>query len=445
MTRIRPTTIAPFAAAAALAVAPGAHAANAIHEYLFSGNLNDSLATGGTPSLSANGGSVGGNGYSFAQGQGLSLSNWVPAGTDAQQDYTLEFYVRFDVFGNGSYGKLVDFKDRTEDQGFYIRNVSGGHRPVLWNVNHDSPPSGSFTLGQFHHVVLSRDEPGTDDLRMWLDGVEQWNLNDGGNEHAVFSRAGNIIHFFTDDSGGENTAGTVDFIRIYDGGASQQEVANMYNARPIYGTAEVVVNKRTGEITIDSDNPFEPVTMRGYQLTSDAGMFDTDTWESFDEADTDGGTWSQANPSATQLAELNLTGSASLGATDSRSLGHAYAGGINGAEDLAFAYLAPGLSEGRSLSVRYITDDGQAGDLDGDGFVGLSDLDIVLSRWGDSVARGALIYGDAVADGVVDSADLQVVRDHWGEGTEPGQGVPEPGTLLALWVVSAPLTGRRRR
>ncbi|XAL98325.1 PEP-CTERM sorting domain-containing protein [Phycisphaeraceae bacterium D3-23] len=430
--------------AAAFTAAPGTNAATALHEYLFSGNLNDSLATGGTPSLVANGGSVGSNGYTFGQGQGLSLSNWVPASTDAQQDYTIEFYLQLDVLGNGSYGKLVDFKDRSEDQGLYLRNINGGHRPVLFNVNHDNPPSGDFTQGQFHHVVLSRDEPGTDDLRLWLNGVEQWNLNDGTNEHAVFSRTGNIIHFFQDDSGGENIAGVVDYLRIYDGGASQAEVNAMFNSAPTYGNAELIVNKRTGEITLTSDNPFEAVNMRGYQLTSDVGVFDTNTWDSFDDTNADGGTWSEANPSATQLAELNLTDSASLGSNDSRSLGHAYAGGINGAEDLAFTYLAPGLSEPQTLTVRYIDDVGISGDLNGDGFVGVADLDIILAYWGQTVATGALIHGDAIADGFVNSADLQNVVNNWSNGTPPDTNIPEPGTALALAGLSGLLLRRRR-
>jgi len=433
------------AATVLLANAPGARATTTIQEYLFSGNLNDTAGAGLDPVLTANGGALGNSGYTFGNGQGLSLSNWVTG--NAQEDYTIEMYVRFSSFGNGSYGKLVDFKDRSSDNGFYIRD-NGGARPVFYNENHGDTNGQTMSLGQFHHIVISRGEAGTDNVGIWLDGVLQRSFTDTTSQNAVFSGPNNIIHFFKDDSGGENPAGVVDYIRIYDNDnvdLSQAEVTQWYNARPIYGTAEVVVNKRTGEITIASDNPFEPVTMRGYQLTSDAGTFDTDTWESFDETDADGGTWSQANPSATQLAELNLTGSASLGTTDSRSLGHAYAGGLDGAQDLDFAYLAPGLSEGQSLSVRYITDEGQAGDLNGDGFVGAEDLDIVLSRWGDSVARGALIYGDAVADGTIDDADLQVVRDHWGEGTLPSGNVPEPGTLLALLGLAGTLCTRRRR
>ena len=76
------------------------------------------------------------------------------------------------------------------------------------------------------------------------------------------------------------------------------------------------------------------------------------------------------------------------------------------------------------------------GDLDGDGFVGSGDLDIVRANWGRSVAAGNLAEGDASGDGRVDSADLDVVRANWGSGAA---SVPEPGTaglIVALgWIL----------
>ncbi|XAM00499.1 hypothetical protein OT109_03725 [Phycisphaeraceae bacterium D3-23] len=82
------------------------------------------------------------------------------------------------------------------------------------------------------------------------------------------------------------------------------------------------------------------------------------------------------------------------------------------------------------------------GDLNGDGFVGAADLDVLLAHWGDTVSAGSLIDGDPSGDGMVGETDLQIVRDAWGDGTPPA-GVPEPGwiggvVLSALWL-------RRRR
>ena len=71
-----------------------------------------------------------------------------------------------------------------------------------------------------------------------------------------------------------------------------------------------------------------------------------------------------------------------------------------------------------------------AGDLDGDGFVGSSDLDIVRAHWGDTVTAGDLAMGDPSGDGMVGSADLDVVRANWGLSLPAA--VPEPGGLLLL-------------
>ena len=75
--------------------------------------------------------------------------------------------------------------------------------------------------------------------------------------------------------------------------------------------------------------------------------------------------------------------------------------------------------------------EGMPGDLDGDGFVGGSDLDIIRSFWGQNVTPGNKLHGDPSGDGLVAGDDLDEVRAHWGEGTPPG-AVPEPAALTLL-------------
>jgi len=70
------------------------------------------------------------------------------------------------------------------------------------------------------------------------------------------------------------------------------------------------------------------------------------------------------------------------------------------------------------------------GDLDGDGFVGSADLDIVRANWGSTVTAGDLMMGDPSGDGTVGSADLDIVRANW--GATLGAAVPEPAALLLL-------------
>ncbi len=73
------------------------------------------------------------------------------------------------------------------------------------------------------------------------------------------------------------------------------------------------------------------------------------------------------------------------------------------------------------------------GDLDGDGFVGLDDLDIVLNNWNQNVTAGDASLGDINGDGFVGLDDLDIVLNNWNTGTPPsGSAIPEPGSLALL-------------
>ena len=92
------------------------------------------------------------------------------------------------------------------------------------------------------------------------------------------------------------------------------------------------------------------------------------------------------------------------------------------------------------------------GDLNGDGYVGLDDLQPILDHWNQNVTVGDASMGDIAGpggsgpDGYVGLDDLQPVLDHWNEGTLPSElpGVPEPGTVGLLGVLGVGVLGRRR-
>ena len=82
------------------------------------------------------------------------------------------------------------------------------------------------------------------------------------------------------------------------------------------------------------------------------------------------------------------------------------------------------------------------GDLDGDGLVGSSDLDVVRANWGASVPAGDIAQGDPSGDGHVGSADLDIIRANWGS-TAPS-AVPEPGVGMLLLAAVGVFAFRRR-
>jgi T5SS/PEP-CTERM-associated repeat protein len=115
---------------------------------------------------------------------------------------------------------------------------------------------------------------------------------------------------------------------------------------------------------------------------------------------------------------------------------------LNGSRFGAFAsVLGADLGSGLGFDVIYsssgvmleIVSNALAGDLDGDGFVGIADLNIVLGNWNQNVPPGNPL-ADPSGDGFVGIADLNVVLGNWNAGTPPGTiaNIPEPGTLVVL-------------
>ena len=84
------------------------------------------------------------------------------------------------------------------------------------------------------------------------------------------------------------------------------------------------------------------------------------------------------------------------------------------------------------------------GDLNGDGFVGINDLNIVLANWNQNVPP-ANPLADPSGDGFVGIDDLNEVLGNWNAGTPPSSDlqahIPEPNSL---WLVGATGLALRR-
>lgn len=176
-----------------------------IHDYQLNGTFADAL---GGPALVAAGGTLGGTGYTFAANQGLSLSN----GLAGNGNYSIEMSFSFSNTGLGAgYRKILDFKDRSSDNGLYALGKALNFYPV-------ATAGTAFANNVNVDVVLTRDS-GTNAVNGYLNGVNMWSFVDAGSL-AVFSSANDIVQFFKDDTvtgGGESSGGFVDYIRIYDG------------------------------------------------------------------------------------------------------------------------------------------------------------------------------------------------------------------------------------
>ena len=92
-----------------------------------------------------------------------------------------------------------------------------------------------------------------------------------------------------------------------------------------------------------------------------------------------------------------------------------------------------------NIKVEVYTSAAIPGDLNGDGYVGLDDLQPILDHWNQNVTVGDPTMGDIAGpggtapDGYVGLDDLQPVLDHWNEGTLPTpSAIPEPASLALL-------------
>jgi concanavalin A-like lectin/glucanase superfamily protein len=153
----------------------------------------------------------------FPQGNGLSLSP--TTGLAGSNSYSIVMYFRFaDTSG---YRRILDFKNGTEDAGLYQLNGildfypdAGGSTPTI-------------IAGTYAQVVIT-DDGGT--VTGYVNGQQQFQFDDTANQDATID-ANNTLRFFQDNTSGsgtgEDSAGAVARVRLYDGPLSSSDVANL--------------------------------------------------------------------------------------------------------------------------------------------------------------------------------------------------------------------------
>ncbi len=246
---------------------PGHAAGVLIHDYQFNGDFADSLA--GPALVPLNGtGTLSLTNYSFAAGQGLSLSSGLPSAGN----YSI--VADFSFASTSGYRKIVDFKTQTSDTGLYNFNTTLNFFNVV------TGPAGAFAANVTASMALTRD--GTTNLVTgYVNGVQHITFTDG-TSLAVFTGANSEIRFFIDDNptgGSEASAGVVDRIRIYDGALTAAQV----------------------------NSPIPPAT---HWLGSTNG-----TWTGANWASDAAGTPTTAIPTSTDDVTFSATGAANQGST----------------------------------------------------------------------------------------------------------------------------------
>src|SRR6185436_11408120 len=131
---------------------------------------------------------------SFPFNNGLRLSSVSP-GVIPTNSYTI--VMLFKVSSVANFVRLVDFKNRTSDNGLYIDN---GHLESCTSCT-------NFAANTYVQVVYTRTSGGT--FAGYLNGVLQGQGPDAGNDLVI--DGSNILNFFQDDlvAGNEASAGSV--------------------------------------------------------------------------------------------------------------------------------------------------------------------------------------------------------------------------------------------
>jgi hypothetical protein len=192
-----------IAAIAAFASVP-ANAA-VIGDFRLDGSLTN--VAGGALTLSNNGGALGASGIAFGAGHGPSITGFASTGV-----YSVE--VAFSLSTLSGWTRLLEFKGLTADTGLY----SYAQRAYFYNST--ISPQGDLMPDTMARLVFTRDGAGNSVAYIGNDAVISF--NDAGNLATITS----VLNFFNDDIvlGGEQSAGFVDYIRIYDTALSLEQV-----------------------------------------------------------------------------------------------------------------------------------------------------------------------------------------------------------------------------
>ena len=184
------------------------------HSYALNGTLADSV---GTLALEGNGGIFAGGRYHFDGNQGLTLRD----GLVNVDIYSIEVAMRVDS-SFGFFIKLLDFLDQTADDGLYLAGTEFVLYPITSQSTRDVLPGEDFVF------VLTQEDDGT--TRGYVDGELQFTVEGG-----TASAPDNVLNILLDDlitEEVETAAGSIDYVRVYDGALTDAQIAALVPPSP---------------------------------------------------------------------------------------------------------------------------------------------------------------------------------------------------------------------
>jgi len=216
-----------------------------VADFRFEDTLSSSVP--GAPNL----GSLGGGGFVDTTVDATSVRGWAfPTATGLDLDVTgmvssdvYSVVMLFEAQQVVGYAKLLDTQDRAIDQGlYYVGND-------LHFYGGTGGSSDGIVAGTYYQVVVTRDIAGN--YIGYVDGAQEFSFTDSSS-YAVITAANRLV-FFRDDlstGDGENTAGTVVRIRLFDNALSPGEVAALDRLPAPLVAVDVPALGRTGILTL---------------------------------------------------------------------------------------------------------------------------------------------------------------------------------------------------
>ena len=207
--------------------------AGLLHSYDLTSSFNDQL---GGPSLTHTGALTPGAGYTFASGQaGLTLSSALPD----PADYSIRMVFELNTLSNGAWSNILNFHNADHELYDFCGGTDNGATiPCALQLYPDSGGTGAGILANtFVDLLFTRDS-GTNTVNAWLGNTEVYTSLNDTEGRGIFSDPNNIIRFFQDEnSGTENSPGTVKLIQIYSGNITPaDEVNGLLTATPEPGS-----------------------------------------------------------------------------------------------------------------------------------------------------------------------------------------------------------------